>query len=532
MHSWALLSTTERKPWLEAIEIQDSAYPYHDWNERITAECYAPNFASRNLNGEGRILDIVSNYSRINFNFGPTLLSWMERNAEETYQSILDADRQSKEWRSGHGNAIAQVYNHMIMPLANARDKRTQVIWGIKDFEYRFKRFPEGIWLAETAVDYETLDILTKFGIRFTILAPRQAWRVRKIGTSKWKDVSGAKIDPTRAYLCRLSSGRAITIFFYDGPISQAVAFEDLLKKGESFANRLLSGLSEQRNWPQLLHIATDGETYGHYHEFGDMALAYALNYIESNGLAQITNYGEYLERYPPTHEVQIFENSSWSCVHGIERWRSDCGCNSGSHPEWNQSWREPLRDAFDWLSERLSFLYESIAREYLKDPWETRDRYIDVILNRSKEKVDNFLQEHATKQLNEEEKVLILKLLEIQRHAMLMYTSCGWFFDELSGLETVQIMQYAGRAIQLSEEILSDNLEDVFKTRLALAKSNIPVFENGAIIYENFVKPSIIDSKKVGAHYAVSSLFEDYIDETTIYSYVVKKEDYQRVHA
>ncbi len=517
-------------PWLEAIEIQDSAYPYHDWNERITAECYAPNFSSRILNGEGRILDIVSNYSRISFNFGPTLLSWMERYSVELYQSIIDADRQSREWRSGHGNAIAQVYNHIIMPFANARDKRTQVIWGIKDFEYRFKRFPEGMWLSETAVDNETLDILAEFGIKFTILSSRQALRTRKIGTSKWKDVSNEKIDPTRAYLCKLSSDRTITIFFYDGPISQAVAFEDLLKSGENFANRLLSGFSEQRGWPQLLNISTDGETYGHHHKFGDMALAYALNYIESNGLAQITNYGEYLEKHPPTHEVQIFENSSWSCVHGIERWRNDCGCNSGMHPEWNQSWRKPLRDAFDWLSERLSFIYESIAREYLKNPWEARNRYIEVILDRSKETVERFIHEHAIKQLNDEEKVLILKLLEIQRHAMLMYTSCGWFFDELSGLETVQTMQYAGRTIQLSEGIVSENLEYAFKRRLTLAKSNIPEHDHGAIIYEKFVKPAMIDTKKVGAHYAVSSLFEDYIDETTIYSYVVQKDDYQRI--
>ena len=432
-------------PWLEDIEIQDSAYPYHDWNERITAECYAPNSASRNLDGEGRILDIVSNYSRISFNFGPTLLSWMEHSAPETYQAILEADKQSIDWRSGHGNALAQVYNHIIMPLASTRDRRTQILWGIRDFEYRFRRPPEGMWLAETAVDNETLDLLAEYGIKFTILAPRQAWRVRKIGTGKWKDVSGSRIDPSRAYLCRLPSGRTINLFFYDGPISQAVAFENLLKKGEDFAHRLLSGFSDQRTWPQLVHIATDGETYGHHQRFGDMALAYALNHIEGNGIARITNYGEYLEKHPPTHEVQIFENSSWSCVHGIERWRDDCGCNSGGHPGWNQAWRKPLREALDWLRERLSFIYENAASEYLKDPWEARDRYIGVILDRSKENVEKFFQAHSAKPLSHDEKILVLKLLEMQRHAMLMYTSCGWFFDELSGLETVQVIQYAG---------------------------------------------------------------------------------------
>lgn len=519
-------------PWLEAIEIQDSAYPYHDWNERITAECYAPNFASRNLDGEGKILDIVSNYIRISFNFGPTLLSWMERNASEKYQAILDADRQSIEWRSGHGNAIAQVYNHIIMPLASTLDKRTQILWGIKDFEYRFKRFPEGMWLSETAVDNETLDILAEFGIKFTILAPSQAWKVRRIGTGKWRDVSGSRIDPTRAYLCRLPSGRVINLFFYDGPMSQTVAFENLLKKGEDFANRLLSGFSDFRQWPQILHIATDGETYGHHQKFGDMALAFALNYIESRGLARLTNYGEYLELHPPTHEVQIFENSSWSCVHGIERWRSDCGCNSGRHPGWTQEWRKPLRDALYWLRERLALIYENIGSEYLKDVWKARDDYIQVILDRSEGTIRRFLEEHAVKNLNRDERIIMLKLLEIQRHTLLMYTSCGWFFDELSGLETIQVLQYAGRAIQLSEEIFHANLEDAFKVRLALAKSNEPEHENGAQIYEKFVKPAMIDLKKVGAHYAISSLFEEYINETSIYSYVVTKEDYQKVEA
>lgn len=519
-------------PWLEAIEIQDSAYPYHDWNERLAAECYAPNSASRNFDGNGSILNIVSNYSRINFNFGPTLLSWIEKNSPELYQTILDSDRQSIEWRGGHGNAIAQVYNHIIMPLANRRDKRTQILWGIKDFEFRFKRFPEGMWLSETAVDLETLDILSEMGIKFTVLAPRQAFRVRKIGTGKWRDVSNARIDPTRSYLCRLPSGQVIYIFFYDGPISQAVAFEALLKRGEDFANRLMSGFSDTGQWPQIINIATDGETYGHHHRFGDMALAYALNYIESNGFARLTNYGEYLEKHPPMHEVEIFENSSWSCVHGIERWRSNCGCNSGGHPGWNQEWRGPLRDAFDWLRDRLSLIFENMAGEYLKDPWTARDNYINIILDRSSENIQRFFDEHANRQLDNEEKVTVLKLLEIQRSAMLMYTSCGWFFDELSGIETIQVMQYAGRAIQLSEEIFPDNLEDAFKGRLILANGNMPEHESGAQIYEKFVKPAMIDLKKVGVHYAISSLFEDYIDETTVYSYQVRKEDYQRIQA
>lgn len=519
-------------PWLEAIEIQDSAHPYHDWNERITAECCAPNSASRILDGEGHIMDIVSNYAKMSFNIGPTVLSWMEKYSPEIYQAILEADRMSIEWRSGHGSAIAQVYNHLIMPLANKRDKRTQVLWGIKDFEYRFKRFPEGMWLSETAVDIETLEVLAECGIKFTILAPHQALKVRKIGTGKWKDVSGGRIDPTRSYLCRLPSGRRINIFFYDGPISQAVAFERLLNKGEDFANRLLSGFSEVREWPQILNIATDGESYGHHHKFGDMALAYALNYIESNGIARLTNYGEHLEKQPPTHEAEIIENTSWSCMHGIERWRSNCGCNSGGHSDWNQEWRAPLREALDWLRDQLSFKFEHKAKEYLKDPLKAREEYIDIILDRSEENTGSFLERHSSRKLSIDEAVIVMQLMEMQRHAMLMYTSCGWFFDELSGIETTQVMQYAGRAIQLSEDLFGDGLEKSFLERLSNAKSNLPEHKDGGHIYEKFVKPAIIDLKKVGIHYAVSSLFKDYPERSEIYCYAIDREDYQDIHA
>jgi alpha-amylase/alpha-mannosidase (GH57 family) len=500
-------------PWLEAIEIQDSAHPHHDWNERVTAECYAPNSASRILDGERRILDIASNYEKMSFNFGPTLLSWMKTFAPETYQAILDADRKSMELRSGHGNAIAQAYNHLIMPLANARDKRTQIIWGIRDFENRFKRFPEGMWLPETAVDTETLELLSEAGVRFTILAPHQASRIRQIGAEEWEDVSGSRVDPARVYLCKLPSGRAIHLFFYDGPISRAVAFED-------------------REWPQILTIATDGETYGHHREFGDMALAYALHHIEKNGIARLTNYGEYLEKHPPDHEVQIFENTSWSCFHGVERWRSNCGCNSGSHPGWHQEWRAPLRQALDWLRDELAARYELKSREYLNDPWQARDDYIGIVLNRLPESAAGFFEKHAAWALGDGEKVFALKLLEIQRHAMLMYTSCGWFFDELSGLETVQVIQYAARAIQLSAEVFHDDLEQVFLEKLARAKSNLPLHGDGVKVYEHFVKPVMVDLHKVAAHYGISSLFEDYPERAGIYCYTAVREDYERLKA
>jgi len=514
-------------PSLEAIELQDSAYPYHDWNERITAECYAPNAASRVLDNEQRIIQLVNNYSRISFNFGPTLLSWIAEKAPKVYESILHADELSRQRFSGFGSATAQGYNHMILPLANQRDKITQVRWGIQDFEHRFRRKPEGIWLPETAVNMETLSVLADNGIKFTILAPRQAKRIRRRGSRIWEDVTGERIDPSRAYYVRLPSRKKIDIFFYDGPISQAVAFEGVLNDGKRFAERLVSGFSELRDWPQLVNIATDGESYGHHHHYGEMALSYALQHIEEGNLAQLTNYAQFLQLHPADHLVEIVEDSSWSCVHGIERWRTNCGCNSGGHAAWNQEWRAPLRFALDWLREQAASVYEQKTRSLLKDPWRARDSYISVVLDRSDASVSQYFANHGLRHLHEGEQVMALKLLELQRHAMLMYTSCGWFFDELSGLETVQVILYAGRVVELAKEFVDWNIEEQFIDRLRLAKSNLPEHGDGAQIYEKWVKPAFIDINRVVGHYAITSLFENYGDKTRIYCYGVERENF-----
>jgi alpha-amylase/alpha-mannosidase (GH57 family) len=513
-------------PSLEAVELQESAYPYHDWNERVTAECYAPNAASRILDAEGWITKVVSNYAQMSFNFGPTLLSWIQVNAPNVYAAIQEADVLSARRFSGHGSAIAQAYNHMIMPLANQRDVITQVKWGIQDFAHRFGRQPEGMWLPETAVNVETLRVMAENGIRFTILAPRQAARIRRRDSRSWKDVSGGRIDPSRAYTVRLPSKRSISVFFYDGPISHGVAFEGLLQDGKRFAERLVSGFADQRTWPQLVHIATDGESYGHHHKHGEMALTYALHHIETENLATLTNYGEFLEKHPPDHFVEIVENSSWSCAHGIERWRSDCGCNSG-RDAWNQAWRKPLREALDWLRDELATAFERGAQQFLRDPWAARDDYIRVILDRSEESLQRFWKDHAIKELTPEDQVTALKLLEAQRHAMLMYTSCGWFFDELSGIETVQVMLYAGRALRLAESALGCKWEMEFENRLRAAQSNLPEHGDGAKIYEKWVKPAFVDADKAAGHYAVSSLFKSYSEETRIYCYNVERQDY-----
>jgi hypothetical protein len=248
--------------------------------------------------------------------------------------------------------------------------------------------------------------------------------------------------------------------------------------------------------------------------------------------MAHLTNYGEFLERHPPNHEVRIFENSSWSCIHGIERWRSNCGCNSGMNPGWNQEWRRPLREALDWLRDTVARPYEEKGRQWLKDPWAARDDYIRVILDRSPENLDKFFQDHAASPLSESDRITALKLLELQRHAMLMYTSCGWFFDELSGIETAQVIQYAGRAIQLAKELFGDSLETQFLERLEKAKSNIPDHRDGRLIYEKFVKPAMVNLEKVGAHYAIRSLFEPYAEHDRIYCFAVDREEFKASEA
>ncbi|APW60430.1 DUF3536 domain-containing protein [Paludisphaera borealis] len=493
-------------PWLGVVEVQDSAAPFHDWNERVTHESYAPNTRARLLDDRGRITNILNNYAWMSFNFGPTLLQWMADAEPDVLRKIVEADRLSRERRGGHGNAIAQAYNHMIMPLASAVDKRTQVLWGVADFRHRFGREPEGMWLAETAVDVASLEALADAGIKFTILAPRQAKRWRRIGEKTWIE-NGGGIDPSQAYLCRLPSGRSIALFFYDGIISQQVAFERLLDRGERFLGRLFGGFDGHRDHPQLMHIATDGESYGHHHAHGDMALAYVLERLSKDPNVKLTNYGEFLELHPPRWEVEIHENSSWSCVHGVERWRSDCGCKTRG--DWQQKWRGPLRSALDGLKEQLDHLFSTRGRVCFRDPWAARDGYIRVILSRySEEAIQAFLNEFGHPDLDDQQTTDALRLLEIQLDAMLMYTSCGWFFDELSGLETTQCLQYAARAISMARQFDRD-LEEAFVTALEAAPSNLPQYGDGRGVWEQCIRPSVVDLDRVLAHHAISLIYQ-----------------------
>jgi alpha-amylase/alpha-mannosidase (GH57 family) len=515
-------------PWLEAVETQDSAAPFHDWNERITAECYEPNAYARVLDDQDRIVRIVNNYASISFNFGPTLLSWLESGNRETYHAIIEADRVSRERFGGHGSAIAQAYNHVILPLANPRDQKTQVRWGIRDFERRFGRRPEGMWLPETAVDLSSLEALAAEGIAFTILEPHQAARFRELGAESWTAASG-QLDPTTPYLCRLPSGASITLFFYDGPISRGVAFEHLLDRGEYFALRLVGAFNGSRAHPQLVNVATDGETYGHHHRYGDMALAYAIQYIDDHELAALTNYGQFLALHPPTREVEIQERTSWSCAHGVERWRSDCGCNSDAPAGWNQRWRGPLRQALDWLRDEVGTLFEERGTLLLGDPWAARNDYIDVVLDRSDPSMQRFLEKY---QVAGSDVVTVLELLELQRNALLMFTSCGWFFNDISGIETVQILQYAGRVIQLGEKLSGRPLEEGFTSLLAQAQSNLPERGIGRDIYQRQVAPTRLELGRVAAHYAVAALFDSFDDDVTVYCYRVVRHDFDLYRA
>lgn len=509
-------------PWLETVEVEDSAAPAHDWNERIADECYAPNTAARRLSVDNRIVGIVNNFEKISFNVGPTLMAWLATHRPHVYARILEADRASRQAR-GYGNAIAQAYNHMIMPLASRRDKVTQIRWGQADFRARFGREPEGMWLPETAVDSETLDVLAEAGIRFTILAPHQAARTRPLEGGPWTEV-GESIDPSRAYRWRSSRGLALDLFFYDAPVSRAIAFENVLQSGETLAARLLGAFRGDRAWPQLVHCATDGESYGHHSRFGEMGLAAALELIETSGAAVLTNYAAFLAAYPPTIEVEIRETTSWSCAHGVERWRSNCGCRRD--PTTRQGWREPLRNALDWLAGEIDDFYEAHASGLLKDPWAGRDAYIDVILDRRPAVLASYFAAHASGPLDAAAQVEIRRLLEMQRQRLLMYASCGWFFDDLAGLEPVQNLRNAAMAQGYLRDLGGPDLEPAFVERLQRAVSNDDEAGTGADVYRQRVRPAAADVRRLAAHYAISGLFETQPREARLFAYQVTRLD------
>lgn len=505
-------------PWLEYVEVQDSAAPFHDWNERISAECYAPNGAARVKTAGDRICDIVNNYDHLSFNFGPTLLSWLERARPDAYEQILRADADSLR-RRGHGNAIAQAYSHPILPLCSPRDRRTQVLWGIADFRHRFRREPEGFWLPELAVDTETLRTVAREGGRFVILSPYQAKRVRAPGRD-WLDASHARFDPTRPYRVHLGEGLSIVVFFYDGPIARAFAFDGALSSTDSLLHQLRSGFDSGRGHDEVLTVAIDGETFGHHKKGADEVLAMSLRALQARGEPELVNLGQMLELMPVEWEAEVIEGSSWSCSHGLERWRGDCGCQSSGQPGWRQLWRAPLREALDSLRGHLADIFEREGGRLFRDPWQVRDEYIELVLDPERRQAREFVARRVDHPLDAGETEQALKLLELQRHALLMYTSCGWFFSEVSGLETVQIIKYAARAIQLAREVAQVDLEPIFVDGLSRAPSNIEHFRDGARVYELCVRPSVVSLEGVAAHYAIASLFKADAPEGRLFCY------------
>ena len=447
-------------PWTGEVEAEPSAAPYHDWNERIHDECYAPN---------------VVNYPNISFNFGPTLLSWLESHHRDTYQKILDADKESATKRGGHGNAIAQAYGHAILPLCNERDRLTQILWGLADFRFRFGREAESLWLPETAANDDVLALLIEQGLRYVILAPNQA---------------KGEVDTSKPYLFRHpdGSGRSLTVFFYNGPLARAIAFEKALTSSRGLVAQFIRAARPGG----LVNVATDGETYGHHFKFGDLCLAHALGVEAKQAGFWITNYGEYLDRHPAEVEVKIDngpegEGSSWSCVHGVGRWSRNCGCYTDGEPGWNQAWRAPLRAALNFLRDDTAVKFESAGRELLSDPWAARNDYIDVILDPAAR--ERFLSRHAGHSLTPSEESVALSLLEMQRNALLMFTSCGWFFSDLAGIETIQVMRYAARVIDLQDQLGLTPPRKEFLEIMAEAKSNRAEKGNGADIFLRLVE-------------------------------------------
>lgn len=517
-------------PWLDAIEREDSATPYHDWNERIDFECYRANTAARLVDEGNRVLSLHNNYEWMSFNFGPTLLRWLEVHDPWAYAAIQQAERDSRARLGGHGNAMAQVYNHMIMPLANRRDKITQVLWGVQDFKARFGHLSEGMWLAETAVDGETLGIMAEAGVKFTVLSPFQAARWRFTDqSSEWEDVSGGSIPTGRAYRCRCPGGRSIVIFFYDPSLARGIAFDRLLEHSSKLVGAIHRAHEDrgEKNEPWLVHSATDGESYGHHFKFGDMALAAALEELRHDPETEVINYGSFLARYPVRAEVEILENTSWSCAHGVGRWERDCGCNIGGRPGWSQKWRGPLRESLNSLRDALAVHYEREMGMLAEDPWRVRDEYIDVLLHPWAGKREEFVRNRMTPSFDPAKMPRFLQLLEMQRCAMFMFTSCGWFFDEISGLESKLILRWASRAIQLAERAGATSLMEPFLELLDSAQSNDPSCGTGADVFRRATEGVEASLARVAANCAIRSLAQPSLRESRLYCFEISPLEY-----
>jgi hypothetical protein len=521
-------------PWLEEIEREASAAPHHDWNARIEQECYRAVVAARVLAPNGRIAGIVNTLEYISFNFGPTLLEWMEHAAPDTYARVLEADRRSVA-RLGHGNAIAQPYHHAILPLSSRRDKVTEVRWGIADFKRRFGRDPDGMWLPETALDDETLDVLAQEGMKFTIVAPGQVRSVPNDG------------HPGKY---TTSNGRSIALCIYDGDISHGIAFGGVLGDASVWEKRLLARTDRRRtprdrdvvepgHWEpdpesdggtrslttgemfaisssgesvrrgmrhRLVSAATDGETYGHHHRFAEMALARVVTDLSATRGVIVENFASYIANHPCNDDVEIVGPSAWSCAHGVERWRSNCSCRMRGGT--NQEWRTPLREAIAELAEGIHAIYEREGKRYFEDPWAVRDAYGEVVAtpDRIGNWVSSRIRPNATMQNDGAESPVSSpqSLLEMERGALRIFTSCAWFFDDIGGLEPLEVLRYAARAIELAGPE-GAQLEERFLAKMATAISNDPAIGTGRDVYLRAAKPNVSPFARLAASVAAA---------------------------
>jgi len=507
-------------PWTDDIEHQPGAHPFPNWNERIHNECYRPNAFARIVDNYGRVERIVNNYSLINFNFGATLLAWLERFHAPTYARIIEADRASVLRGGGHGNAIAQGYHHSILPLCNERDRRIEIRWGLADFRHRFGREPESLWLPETACNDATLGALIDEGMKYVILSPFQAERVRPAGSEVWLSVIDGQLDTGVAYRYthRDGSGRSLAVFFYDGQLAKAIAFDGALASSHMLLDRFersarSSSSSSGGDSGRIVQVATDGESYGHHFKFGDRCLAYGLEVEAEERGFWVTNYGEFLAANEPEMEVEIKadaegEGTAWSCAHGVGRWARDCSCHASAPEGWNQKWREPLRDALNYVRDEAALAFAEQGGELFRDPWRTRDAYIELLIDPKNDRVA-FLTRQAGRVLDEVKQRRALTLLELQRSSLLMFTSCGWFFNDISGIETVQVMKYAARAMDFMGELGLPSPRAGFLERLAEAHSNLKKHGNGADIFRALVEPARVSPQRIAASLAISSLVD-----------------------
>jgi alpha-amylase/alpha-mannosidase (GH57 family) len=484
-------------PWTEEVHREPSAAPFHDWNARIAAECYRPNAFARIVDAEGRMLALVNNYEHLSFNVGPTLMSWLERHQPEVYARIRAA-------QAAGGGAIAQAWNHMILPLANERDVRTQVRWGLADFRHRFGTDAAGMWLPETAVNDAVLEVLAEEGVGFTILAPGQARAVRALSArGQWKDVDAATLDTRVPYrwLSPAGGGRGVDLVFYDGPLSHDLAFSDL--PSEVLVDRAAAAGGRRGG---LVTVALDGETFGHHHKWAERGVAYALTREGPRRGLAVDNLAGWLARHRPRSEAAVRE-SAWSCAHGVGRWATDCGCSTGGEEGSHQRWRAPLRAALDVLRDAGAEVFERRGAEVFNDdPWVVRDAYVDVLIGATSP--DDFAERWISGggREGENHRVVAFSLLEAQRQAMLMYTSCGWFFHDLAGLETVQVMRYAARAKDLLTELGEDPPACEFLATLEKAESRH--HGDGRQVWERLVLPARVDAPRVAAHLVLGDLF------------------------